>query len=69
MNERMIVEILDTYFSSVYNYIYFHLLDQAVTEALVSRIFCKRMTMSLEYGGENEKFFCTGRCGWFDTIT
>lgn len=33
MDERRIVEILDTYFSSIYNYVYFHLLNQTAAEA------------------------------------
>lgn len=55
MDERRIVEILDMHFSSIYNYVYFHLLNQAATEAMVSQIFNKRITMDAAYGREIEE--------------
>lgn len=55
MDERRIVEILDTYFSSIYNYVYFHLLSQTAAEALVSRIFYERIVNGSQYSEENER--------------
>lgn len=55
MDERRIVEILDMYFSSIYNYVYFHLINQTAAEALVSRIFYKRIVNGPQYSEENER--------------
>lgn len=55
MDERRIVEILDTYFSSIYNYVYFHMLNQTAAEALVSRVFYERIDNDPQYSEENER--------------
>lgn len=55
MDERKIVEILGTYFSSIYNYVYFHLLNQTAAESLVSRIFYNRIVNGPQYSEENER--------------
>lgn len=55
MDERRIVEILDTYFSSIYNYVYFHLLNQTATEALVTHIFYERIVNGPRHSEENER--------------
>lgn len=55
MDERKIVEILDMYFSSIYNYVYFHLLNQTAAESLVSRIFYNRIVNGPQYSEENER--------------
>lgn len=55
MDERKIVEIVDAYFASIYNYVYFHLLNQGVTETIVSQIFKRMIAIGTDYRIKNER--------------
>lgn len=56
MDERKIVELVDAYFASIYNYVYFHLLNQGITETIVSQIFKRMIAIGTDYRIKNERF-------------